>query len=395
MIRRERRATRTVAAGFALAFALNLFLVVSPSTPSSPAIAASCATNADSPVTPEESWGQQRMGAERAWSRTTGKVIVAVVDTGVSANTTSLQGAVLPGSDLSGGAGNVDCFGRGTFIASLIASRPVEGTEFVGAAPGATILPIRVTNDPGEFDLDKNLPGPLAAAIAASVTAGARVIAIPLTTSVDDTGLRAAVRAALRENVLIIASAARPDEGAAFPAQLDGVLSVAPLSPTGGTDPSKLGAAPDLASPSSELLGAVPDGSGHIHGGDDGVAVGYVAAAAALVMEEYPDMSAQQVFDRLIETADSSGAASASETGRDPSIGYGVVNPVAAVTRLEISETSVATPAAVPALVLPPKPDGRPVDLALAVAIAALAAAVLVIGPTIGVVLVQRKRIAE
>lgn len=381
---------RTLTAGIALAFAVNLLLVLSPSSQSASATVASCAANADAAVITEPSWGQQRMGAERAWPRATGDVIVAVIDTGVSARTASLRGSVLPGSDLSGGKGDTDCFGRGTFIASLIAGRTVEGTEFAGVAPGATILPIRVTNDPADFELDAKLPGILATAINTSVDAGARVIAIPLATSIDDKRLREAVEAALGNNVLIVASAAQTDEAPAFPAQLDGVLSVAPLTPSGGLDPAKLGAAPDLASPSSGLIGAVPDGSGHIEGSDDGVAVGYVAAAAALVMEEYPELSAQQVFERLIDTADGSSATSDLEVGSDPSIGYGVVNPFAAVTRLDADVSAVSAPT-VTALALPPKPDERPADLALAAALGALGVAVLVIGPTVGIVLVRQK----
>ncbi len=388
------RTRRTVAAGLVLGFAVNILVGLSPFPPSTPAAAASCSANADAPVIAAPSWGQQRMGPERAWPRTTGDVVVAVVDTGVSARTASLVGAVLPGSNLDGGRGDADCFGRGTFIASLIAGRVLDGTAFAGVAPGATILPIRVTDDPSDFQLDAKLPGLLASAINTSVSAGARVIAIPLTTSRADESLRNAVNAAIRKDVLIVASAANYDGAPTFPAQWDGVLSVAPLTPSGGVDASKMGAEPDLASPSSDLIGAVPDGAGHIAGSDDGVAVGYVAAAAALVMDEYPDLSVKEVMARLLDTADGASASSSMEGTRDSSLGFGVVNPFAAVARLDSDVTAISAPA-VTALALPPKPDERPVNLALAIALGALVAAVLVVGPTVGVVLSRRKPVGE
>lgn len=377
---------RTVTAGIVLVFAINLLLAL---TPSVPAAAASCAANAGAPMIDESSWGQQRMGAERAWPRATGEVIVAVIDTGVSARTASLRGAVLPGADVSGGRGDVDCFGRGTFVASLIAARAVEGTGFVGVAPGATILPIRVTSDPDDFTLDKTLPGLLSTAINTAVGAGARVIAMPLTTNIDDGGLRAAVRNAVTKDVLIVAAAARPDATSSFPAQLEGVLSVAPLTPDGGLDAAQLGAPPDLAAPSSDLIGAVPDGAGHIGGGGEGVAVAYAAGAAALVMDAYPELSAQQVGERLIETADGTTSGFDPDAPRDASIGYGVVNPAAAVMRLQ-AEAGTESLHAVTTLDLPEKPDERPANLALIIALGALVVGVAVIGPTMGIILSRR-----
>src|SRR5690606_6127154 len=149
---------------------------------------------------------------------------------------------------------------------------------------------------------------------------------------------------------------------------------------------SKMGAEPDLASPSSDLIGAVPDGAGHIAGSDDGVAVGYVAAAAALVMDEYPDLSVKEVMARLLDTADGASASSSVEGTRDSSLGFRAVDPFAAVARLDSDVTATSAPA-VTALALPPTPDERPVNLAPAIALGALVPAVLVVGPPVGVAL--------
>ncbi|WP_186329396.1 S8 family serine peptidase [Agrococcus jejuensis] len=385
------RRARLVAAASTLAVVASVLLPAASATPA----VASCAATAGSPVIEAPSWGQQRMGAERAWPRSTGDVVVAVLDTGVSAASASLQGVVLPGTDLAGGTGDVDCYGRGTFVASLIAGQPLEGTAFAGIAPGATILPVRITNDPDDLMFTSELPALLARGITAAVEGGARVIAMPLTSSSSSAELEQAVQAAVAADVLVVAAASAPTTDAlAFPASLDGVLSVAPLDEDGGTDPAQLGAVPDLAAPSGGLVGAVPDGAGHVTGAEADLSVAYAAGAAALVRAERPELTAAEVADRLMATADPSTAPLAEGMTSDPSIGHGVVDPVAAVSRLDPDSVAVASGDA-PVLDMPAEPDERPIDLALLIGIGLLAAAVAVLGPVLGIVSVRRRRAGE
>ncbi|TPW77914.1 S8 family serine peptidase [Schumannella soli] len=390
---RARRRMSAVSALLGIAAGLLLSTAAATAT-ATPAHAASCAKSAGSPVIEAESWGQQRMGAERAWPRTTGGVVVAVIDTGVSASAASLQGAVLPGTDLAGGAGDVDCYGRGTFVGSLIAGRAMEGTEFVGIAPGATILPVRVTNDPGDYALGARLPSLLAQGIQAAVAGGARVIAVPLTAASSSPELAAAVQAAAAADVVVVAAASAPTTDApAYPAAIDGVLSVAPLTSKGGAAPSALGAEPDLAAPSGGLVGAVPDGAGHVTGDEADLAVAYAAGAAALVRSEFPALTAQQVGERLMATADGSTAPRADGAEADPSLGHGVVDPVAAVSRLD-PESVVTASGSTPQLVMPPKLDERPSDMALMIGLALVALVLATLGPLLGIVAVRRRRAA-
>ncbi|SDH38781.1 S8 family serine peptidase [Agrococcus jejuensis] len=376
-----------VAAASTLAVVASVLLPAATATPA----VASCAATSGSPVIETASWGQQRMGAERAWPRTTGDVVVAVVDSGVSAASASLQGSVLPGTDLAGGTGDVDCYGRGTFVASLIAGRQVDGTEFAGVAPGATILPVRVTSDPDSLYLSNDLPGLLAQGITAAVQGGARVIAMPLTSAASSAELEQAVQAAVAADVLVVAAANAPTTDAlAFPASIDGVLSVAPLDEEGGADPSQLGAVPDLAAPSGGLVGAVPDGAGHVTGDEADLAVAYAAGAAALVRAEQPSLTAAEVAERLMATADAPTAPLAEGMTSDPSIGHGVVDPVAAVSRLD-PESVVVASGETPVLDMPAEPDERPSDLALLIGIGLLAVAAAVLGPVVGIVSVRRK----
>ncbi|PPK63195.1 subtilase family protein [Actinokineospora auranticolor] len=224
---------------------------------------------------------------------------------------------------MDGGPADTDRSGHGTFVAGLIAARPVPRSGFVGLAPAATILPIRVTGDPGAVDPDR-----LAAGIRRAVDSGARVVAVGLIGTGDTPALRAAVTAARERDVLVVASAAVRRVGQrAFPASLDGVLAVSPVGPDGLAKSVLLGARPALAAPAEQLVGIGPSGSGHRLAAGPELAVGYAAGAAALVRARHPALTAAETITRLTDTADAPAAP-------DPTIGAGVVNPVAAVTTI-------------------------------------------------------------
>ncbi|WP_329791552.1 S8 family serine peptidase [Lentzea sp. DG1S-22] len=320
------------------------------------------------------SWAQRRMGADRAWQLTEGGVVVGVVDTGVSAGAAALANAVLPGTDLSTGKGpgNADCSGHGTFLASLIAARQQEGTTFAGIAPGATLLPVRVTDKPSEVD-----PVKLAAGIRTAADGGARVIAVGLTTHADHPDLRAAVAHAQARDVVVVASAAAKEKGGrAYPAATPGVLAVAPLTENGAAGTAVLGAEPALAAPAENLVGAGPFGGGHRVGSASELGVAYVAGAAALVRAYHPTLSARDVTSRLLSTADRPAGAVP-----HPGLGHGVVNPVAAVTTL-LPVTATSAPRSVEPLVIAraTPPDPAPASRALWFAGTLLIAALLLAG---------------
>ncbi|MGW5050413.1 S8 family serine peptidase [Actinokineospora sp. NPDC004072] len=295
-------------------------------------------------VAGEVSWAQRRLGVERVWPLTRGDGVVGVVDTGVSGEAVALRGAVLPGTDLAGGAGNRDCSGHGTFLAGLIAARPGEGT-FAGVAPGVRVLPVRVADD-----ADEVAPERLAAGIVAAVDGGARVVAVGLVATRDAPELRAAVELAARRDVVVVASVRVWEDGQrAYPAALPGVLPVAPLGPNGPLD-GPTGAAPLLAAPAADLVGIAPAGAGNRTGSGPELAVGAVAGAAALVRAYHPDLTARQVIARLSATADGPTA---------------VVDPFAAVTTIL---TTADPPRPTPEHLVvpkPPAPDPAPLTRAL------------------------------
>jgi type VII secretion-associated serine protease mycosin len=340
-------------------------------------------------------WAQRRLGSDRAWVLSRGGwTVVAVVDTGVSARAPALAGAVRPGADvLDGGSADNDCSGHGTFVAGLLAARPSRDRGLAGVAPGVGVLPIRVTNNPDDVD-----PGTLAAGIRAAVEGSARVIAVPVSTATAPPALRAAVARAVRRDVLVVA-AAEPAAGVtsgagaapprAYPAALPGVLAVAPIGPDGRpATGASLGTQPALAAPGSDLTSISTAGPGTIAANGRGLAVAFVAGAAALVRSYRPGLTAAQVRRRLEATADHP-----SDRLPDPALGYGVVDPTAAVTTAlpEESGDPVPQPAQAPIRV-PARavPDRAPAHIA--VTAAGVLAATAGVGAVLAATLARGRR---
>ncbi|GAA3677667.1 S8 family serine peptidase [Lentzea roselyniae] len=365
----------------AVLVALQLVMV-----PAGAHAAQNCAP-AEENVIAEPSWAQSRIAPERAWPLTEGsRQLVGIVDTGVSAGAPALAGAVLPGTDLGTGRGDTDCSGHGTFLGGLLAARPRAGTKFAGVAPGARVLPVRVTDNPAQVDAAR-----LAKGVRAAVDGGATIVAVGLTTSVDDGALRSEVANAVARGVVIVASVATPQQGQrSFPAALPGVLAVAPLVRTPAAGNVRLGADPVLAAPSEALVSIAPAGQGHRRGSAPELAVAYVAGAAALVRDYHPDLSAAGVAERLRTTADRQAGAVP-----NPLTGFGVVDPVAAVTSVPVG-TGTARKSSAEQLNVPVAiaPDAAPVHRALWFA-GVLLVATLLVGASAGLRALGRLRGGE
>jgi subtilisin family serine protease len=210
--------------------------------------------------------------------------------------------------------------GHGTAMALLIAGRGCDrpaGT--VGVAPAAKLLPARL-----------NAGADAGVAIRWLVDHGATIINISLGgsaghTSAYDEGLRYA----RQHDVVVIASAgnAATDKGVVSPADRPGVVAVSAVDRTGqfSAEVSVAGPQVMLAAPGVDLPTRI-QGAVHLTSGTSHAAA-IVSGIAALIRARFPDLSATAVVDLLTTTAKDAGP-----PGRDPQYGYGVVDPVAALT---------------------------------------------------------------
>ncbi|WP_068798022.1 type VII secretion-associated serine protease mycosin [Pseudonocardia sp. HH130630-07] len=316
---------------------------------------------------PDVPWSQQQLRPERAWELTQGAgVVVAIVDSGVDGSIPQLRDRVLPGVDITGGgAANSDCVGHGTFVAGIVAAAVRPDTGFAGVAPEATILPVRITRtaDSGEVDALA-----LAEGIRTAVDRGARVINVSASTTSAPPGLRSAVEHAAARDVVLVASAANGAEAgdlATFPATLPSVLAVGAVDAEGKhAQFSQTGPHLALAAPGVDVIGLGPGGPGHWEGSGTSFAAPFVSGTAALIRAYHPELSAVQVAERLKATATAPAAALP-----DPALGWGVVDPVAAVSALLPAENSGDRAEAVLAPFAPAPPDHLPAIIASVLAV--------------------------
>ncbi|MFC0002654.1 type VII secretion-associated serine protease mycosin [Micromonospora siamensis] len=278
----------------------------------------------------DEQWQLEELRAETAWRTATGRgVTVAVIDSGVDGSHPDLAGQVLPGIDLvtPGGGVEPDPVGHGTTVAGLIAGRRDDQRGVVGLAPDAKILPVRVLDEENRYD-DAMV---VARGVRWAVDNGARVINLSLGGSGDSPALAAAIDYAFARDVVVVACtgnvATSTSSKVWYPAREPGVLAVAGLERNSENlwSGSITGHETVLTAPATSLLGARPDGYWRVQG--TSFAAPLVAATAALVRSRYPQMSAGDVVNRLLSTARDLGP-----VGRDDRFGYGLVDPVAALT---------------------------------------------------------------
>ncbi|MGV9799948.1 type VII secretion-associated serine protease mycosin [Mycobacterium sp. NPDC003449] len=307
---------------------------------------------------------------------------VAVIDTGVSPN--PRLRALQPGGDyVSSSDGLMDCDAHGTLVAGIIAAAPSPDDGFSGVAPEASILSIRqnsgvysvrgagsAQDDPNATSTGYGNTQTLAYAIVRAVDLGATVVNLseaacaPVGTDIDDTAVGQAVRYAFDRNVVVVAAAGNIAQQGNCSAQngmgdpnlplsdawasvrtvaspawfSDYVLTVGAVTMAGRpADFSLRGPWVDVAAPGEQITSLSPTGPGLTNAWLDptagpvpvngtSFAAPYVAGVVALVRSRFPEMSAGEVMDRIKHTARTA------SSGPDETVGYGVVDPVAALT---------------------------------------------------------------
>lgn len=302
-------------------------------------------------------WALQRLLLDALWAQTKGKdkngkpVRVAVIDTGVDRANPQLSGAIDVGAgkdfvDPKGGDGTTDTVGHGTKVAGLIAARPQEGTGFVGLAPDSTIIPIRQNDGQGKGNAFS-----LGQAIDHAVSKGAQVINISQDTDVPlsaDSELGKAVQRAVDAKVVVVASAGNDgmsgEKRRTYPAAFPGVLAVASSDRNNERAAfSQPGDFIGVAAPGVDMVSTVP-GFGQCIDNGTSFSAPYVAGVAALLRAEHEDWTPQQIIWQI------QGTAERSVNGRDDYVGWGVVDPVRAVTQdHEVPKAPVPDPGPPPA----------------------------------------------
>ncbi|MGW7520347.1 type VII secretion-associated serine protease mycosin [Streptomyces sp. NPDC054796] len=329
------------------ALAVTAVAVPGLAVAAAPPAAADTTTQCEFPSKPYSGrpWSLQRVLLDQLWAESKGEgVSVAVIDTGVDIKNKQLTDAVDTGKGkrflkpkkdkfgekpkLGKANGTTDRVGHGTKVAGIIAARPAKDTGFVGLAPEAKIIPIQQNDENGS-----GTAATLATSIDYAVSAGADIINISQDTAQalkPESDLRRAVDAALAKDRVIVASAGNDGLGGevkeTYPASYPGVLAVASSDRNNERAPfSQSGDFVGIAAPGVDMVSTVPSG-GHCADNGTSFSAPYVAGVAALVRSKHPTWTNDQVVAQLQQTAERSIA------GHDRLVGWGVVDPVRALT---------------------------------------------------------------
>jgi membrane-anchored mycosin MYCP len=328
-------------------------------------------------------WAQQVLGIDQLHAQGVngqGEKI-AVIDTGINKNILLPPVDGSGGSSVPGGPATFDCDGHGTIVAGLIAAQRDPASGFEGIASGSSLMSIRQSSSLWQSQAQQGKTvgdtSTMAQAINYAVNSGAKVINISQAScqtiaqaqnSPSNQALQTAVFNAYQRGVVVVAAAGNVGEGgcqqntpgspntAVLPAWYSNyVLSVASVNQQGA--PSQFSIAGPwvgVAAPGEHITSVdpAPNGNGlasQIAQGQSGqmgpiqgtsFAAPYVAGLAALIKQKYPSLSAGEVISRIEQTAQHPGGTN----GRNDIVGYGLINPDAALNDVLPSEYGKQTP---------------------------------------------------
>lgn len=273
-----------------------------------------------------------------AWEVADGSgVTVAVLDNGVSATHEDLRDKLVDGVDLvDRGSDATDAEWHGTIVAGVLAAA-ANGVGSVGAAPGASIMPVRVLDSSGTGS-----DSTIAEGLDWASSHGADVINLSLSGIEPSPVLRAALESAVARGVVVVIAAGNTGDEvlqypAAYAAEIPGVLSVSATEDDGrlleqrGDDrtASSWNDAVSIAAPGREIIGpSYGLNAAYVIGTGTSLAAPWVSGAAALLVQRHPGWTPEQVARRLTSTARDAGP-----RGVDPFYGAGVLDAGAALGR--------------------------------------------------------------
>ncbi|MCK9877231.1 S8 family serine peptidase [Frankia sp. Ag45/Mut15] len=305
-------------------------------------------------------WYQSALDLDRVQRISQGAgILVAVIDGGVDATSPKLRGQLVRGAGVGPDAAvdgwrDDDPDGHGTAMAGLVVGRVDGGPAQVrGIAPAAHVLPISTGAEADSAEV--------AIAVHLAVDLGATIINLSLGSADDPTSdEREAVRYALAHDVIVVASAGNvepddpPGDAAIInsPASIPGVVAVTGSTAHGGFwDGSAHGPQAVVAAPAPGIRAPVPtsisaDGLDTGSGTSNSAAI--VSGVLALLRSAFPELTAANVIERLIRTARDAGP-----PGRDVEFGFGIIDPLAALT-------AAVPPVHTSALLAPPTRWGVP-----------------------------------
>ncbi len=245
----------------------------------------------------------QTIDLPAAWNISTGDptVVVAVVDSGVSATHPDLQGKLLPGYDFFDDDSEPnDEVGHGTAVAGIIAARGNDGVGIAGVAMDTMILPVKVGS------VDGSPISAIAAGVVWAVDNGADVINLSLGSSLPSDALYEAVMYAYERDIPVIAAAGNEPEAISYPGAYAETISVGASTPWGTlTGFTSRANRVDLIAPGSGIFApwwGETEGDSWASVTGTSFAAPMVAGAVALLRSLDPSLTIEELRAQLRDT---------------------------------------------------------------------------------------------
>lgn len=173
-------------------------------------------------------WGVTRIGADKAWSNTTGKGIkIAVVDTGITKHKDLKKNVKGEFNAIEPGQPAIDECGHGVHVAGIIAAEDNKvGT--VGIAPNDELYAVKDLDANGEGYLSDIVEG-----IEWSISNGMQIINLSLGFESDFPLLRDSINKAIDAGLIVVAAAGNTNGGrVSYPALYENVFSISAIDKT-------------------------------------------------------------------------------------------------------------------------------------------------------------------
>ncbi|MCA9386860.1 S8 family serine peptidase [Candidatus Dojkabacteria bacterium] len=234
----------------------------------------------------------------------------------------------------------VDTYGHGTYVTGLIASDILAtGNTTISPAFNVSIMPISANKLFDEYFTTQTV----VEGIEYATQEGADIITLSLTTSFKDSLLDKAIQNAYQEGVLVVAAAGNTNSTApAYPASYDNVLSVGSINADNNRSSYSSygnnidvvayvgdGSTPNRSSVYQQTLSCfgncdknkINDGFTNYNFIGTSFAAPQVAALAAMIKSQNPNLQPDDLMNRIIDTVIDIGP-----SGKDSETGYGVIN---------------------------------------------------------------------
>jgi subtilisin family serine protease len=225
-----------------------------------------------------------------------GSSTIAVLDTGVDADTPDLAGRVVGGWSFDGVDPASDASGHGTSVATIAAARVDDGKGIAGVGyAGVSIMPVRVLGDDGTGQDSDIIEG-----LVWAVDHGADVVVMAFSNPGESAALQVAVDYAWARGVVLVAAAG--NDGGSAPTYPAGLAKVVGVGATTSTDAVWAGSnrsnAVFMVAPGVGIASSV----GTVTGTSSSAAM--VAGAAAVMQAHESSVSPSVIVGRLARNAE-------------------------------------------------------------------------------------------